>query len=145
MICRAWHDLEGFRLLSNKFHGLSPSGGHHSLLLDQGFQKLLDETDCSAIWRWLERHLMVFCIDEILPSYVVVQLNNLNKFWLNVWIFGFFEPHLTWTGLLFFAFFAGHLNSTTRLCCGAYKYSVVLVGSNYLKVLKNQAHFSRYW
>ena len=28
------------RLLNNKFHGLSPSGGHHSLLFDQGFQKM---------------------------------------------------------------------------------------------------------
>ena len=24
------------RLLNNKFHGLSPSGGHHSLLFDRG-------------------------------------------------------------------------------------------------------------
>ena len=28
------------QLLNNKFHGLSPSGGHHSLLFDQGFQKM---------------------------------------------------------------------------------------------------------
>ena len=28
------------RLLNNKFHGLSPSGGHHSLLFDQGFKKI---------------------------------------------------------------------------------------------------------
>ena len=27
----------GIRLLNNKFHGLSPSGGHHSLLFDKGF------------------------------------------------------------------------------------------------------------
>ena len=27
-------------LLNNKFHGLSPYGGHHSLLFDQGFQKM---------------------------------------------------------------------------------------------------------
>ena len=28
------------RLLNNKFHGLSPSGGHQLLLFDQGFQKM---------------------------------------------------------------------------------------------------------
>ena len=28
------------RLLNNKFNGLSPSGGHHSFLFDQGFQKI---------------------------------------------------------------------------------------------------------
>ena len=27
------------RLLNNKIHRLSPSGGHHSVLFDQGFQK----------------------------------------------------------------------------------------------------------
>jgi hypothetical protein len=27
-------------LLNNNFHGLSPSGGHHSLLFDQGFKKI---------------------------------------------------------------------------------------------------------
>ena len=51
-----WRDLGGkkifIRLLINKFHGLSPSGGHHSLLFDQGFQKM-------AGWDWLERHLTV--------------------------------------------------------------------------------------
>ena len=29
--------FERIRLLKNKFHWLSPSGGHHSLLFDQGF------------------------------------------------------------------------------------------------------------
>ena len=57
-------------MLNNKFHG-----GHHSLLFDQGFQ-IIAGRDLS------ERHLMVIrmpsdgiCIDEIVPSYVVVQLN----------------------------------------------------------------------
>ena len=39
-------------LLNNKLHGLSPYGGHHSLLFDQEFQKL-------AGWDWSEPHLMV--------------------------------------------------------------------------------------
>ena len=30
----------GIWLLNNKFHGLFPSGGHHSLLFDQGFKKM---------------------------------------------------------------------------------------------------------
>ena len=46
------------QLLNNKFHGLSPSGGHHSLFFDQEFQKI-------ASWDCLERLLMVFCIDPI--------------------------------------------------------------------------------
>jgi len=54
---------------NNKFHGLSPSGGHHSLLFDQGFQKI-------AVRDWSERHLTIFCIDEIVPSYVVMSLNG---------------------------------------------------------------------
>ena len=47
---------------------LSSSGGHHSILFDQGFQKI-------SGWDWLERHLMVLCINEIVPSYVVMSLN----------------------------------------------------------------------
>ena len=38
--------LNSARLLNNKFHGFSPSGGHHSLLLDQGFP---NNADYSAI------------------------------------------------------------------------------------------------
>ena len=54
------------RLLSNKLHSLSPFGGHHSLLFDQGFQKM-------AGWDWSERHLKVIGTpsDNIVPSYVV--------------------------------------------------------------------------
>ena len=33
-------------------------------------------TDWSTIWRWSERHLTIFCIDEIVPSYVVMPLNS---------------------------------------------------------------------
>ena len=40
------------RLLNNKLHGLSLSGGHHSLLFDQGFQKIVGRN-------WSERHLTV--------------------------------------------------------------------------------------
>ena len=57
------------RLLNNKFHGLSPSGGHHSLMFDQGFQKIAGRD-------WLERHLTVLCINEIVPSHVVIRLNH---------------------------------------------------------------------
>ena len=63
---------KGIRLLNNKFHWLSPSGGHHSLLFDQGFQKM-------ASWDWLKRHLTVFCIDEIVPSYVVYLVISVNS------------------------------------------------------------------
>ena len=34
------NNLTDIRLINNKFHGLSPSGGQHSLLLDQEFQKM---------------------------------------------------------------------------------------------------------
>ena len=52
----------------NKFHGLSPSGCHRSLLFDQGFQKIAG--------RWSERHLTVLCINEVVPSHVVIRLNE---------------------------------------------------------------------
>ena len=55
------------QLLNNKFHELPPSGGHHSLLFDQGFQKIAGRD-------WLERHL-ILGIDEIVPSHVVIRLN----------------------------------------------------------------------
>ena len=44
------------RLLNNKFHGLSPSGSHHSLLFDQGFpnnaQLQLHLADQNAIYQY---------------------------------------------------------------------------------------------
>ena len=40
------------QLLNNKFHGLSCSGGHHSLLFDLEFKKIAGRN-------WSERHLMV--------------------------------------------------------------------------------------
>ena len=66
-----WSFLAAIHLLNNKFHELSPSGGHHALLFDQGFQKISD-SDCS------ECHLTVLCI------YDIVQLNGWKKieyFW----------------------------------------------------------------
>ena len=62
-------------LLNNKFHGLSPSGGHHSLLFDQGFPNNATTAPISQ----LECHLMVFCINEIVPIYVVYLVNRCNR------------------------------------------------------------------
>ena len=42
----------------------------------RGSKRWLVGTDWSTIWRWSEPHLTVLCIDEIVPSYVVVQLNG---------------------------------------------------------------------
>ena len=50
--------IASIQLLNNKVYGLSPSGCHHSLLFDQ------------------ERHLTVLCMDEIIPSHVVIRLNS---------------------------------------------------------------------
>ena len=44
--------------------------------LTRGYKRLLDANDWSAIWQGLERHLTVLCINQIVPSYVVVQLNS---------------------------------------------------------------------
>ena len=49
---------------------------YHSLFLTRDSRRWLVGTDQSAIWRWSERHLTVFCIDEIAPSYVVVQCTS---------------------------------------------------------------------
>ena len=43
-----------------------------SVLFDQEFQIWVD-------WNWLERHLLVFCIDPIVPGFVVYYV-NLSKF-----------------------------------------------------------------
>ena len=45
-----------------------------------------DGTDRGAIWQWLEHHLTIFCTNEIVASYVVVQLNlghtvSLYRYW----------------------------------------------------------------
>ena len=84
-------------LLKNTFHGLSPSGSHHSLLFDQRFQKSLDGTDQSAIWRRSKCHLMVLCIDEIVPSHVDVQLKILWE-----WTWSFLAKFLEWIYVLLF-------------------------------------------
>ena len=66
------HLLNSMRLLNNKFRGLSSSGGCVSLSFDQGVPKNLPTTAPSS---QLERHLTVFCIDQIVPGYVVYYLN----------------------------------------------------------------------
>ena len=55
-------------LLNNKFRGLFPSGGFASLSFDQGVPKKLPTSPS-------ERHLMVFCINQIVPGFVVYYLN----------------------------------------------------------------------
>jgi hypothetical protein len=66
----------GIGLLNNKFHGLSPSGGFASLLFDQGVPKKLPTTAPSS---QSEHHLMVFCINQIVPGFVVYHLNSLRQ------------------------------------------------------------------
>ena len=61
-------NVDRIRLLNNKFRGLSPSGGVASLSFDQGVPKKLLTTAPSSR---SERYLMVFCIDQILPSFKV--------------------------------------------------------------------------
>ena len=46
-----------------------------SVLFDQGFQIWVG-------WNWLERHLSVFCIDPIVPGFVVYYVNWL--YFLNI-------------------------------------------------------------
>ena len=42
-------------------------------------------SDWSAIWWWSEHHLTVFCIDEIVPSYVAICLNRvLQMIWMKL-------------------------------------------------------------
>ena len=40
-----------------------------SVLFNQGFQIWVG-------WNWLERHLSVFCIDPIVPGFVVYYVNS---------------------------------------------------------------------
>ena len=49
--------------------GLSESAAHHSLLFDQGFPNNVQLQH--HLSSQSKRHLMVFCIDEIVPGYVV--------------------------------------------------------------------------
>ena len=51
---------------------MSPSGGCASLLFDQGVPKKLPTTAPSS---QSERHLTVFYIDQIVPTFVVYHLN----------------------------------------------------------------------
>ena len=57
---------------NNKFHRLSPFGGHHSLLFNQGFLNIM-QLQCHLVRptsSQSEGHLTVFCIDEIVPDYL---------------------------------------------------------------------------
>ena len=66
-----------FWLLNNKFRGLSPSHGCASLSFDQRVPKKLPTTSPSS---WLERHLTVFYIDQIVPGFVVyISISKLLK------------------------------------------------------------------
>jgi hypothetical protein len=66
----------GIQLLNNKFRGLSPSGWFASLLFDQGvLKKLLTSASSSRS----ERHLTVFCIDQIVPGFAVYCPNGGKK------------------------------------------------------------------
>ena len=60
---------------NNKFHGLSPSGSHHSLFFDQAFPKKWATTMPSS---QSERHLTVFCINEIAPFWLCCLYSQLN-------------------------------------------------------------------
>ena len=61
---------ETIQLLNNKFHGLSPSGGHHSLLFDQGLpsNERLHTGNWNAIWRYFVSMRYV--------GYLVTKLRN---------------------------------------------------------------------
>ena len=59
-------------LLNNKFHGLSPSVGHLTFVWPGVPKQRVTTVPSSRS----ENHLTVFCIDEIVPGYVVVQLNT---------------------------------------------------------------------
>ena len=67
--CSVYRDVLVIRLLNNKF-----SGGFASLSFDQGVPKKLLT---SAPSNRSERHLTVFCIDQIVPGFVVYYLNVL--------------------------------------------------------------------
>ena len=52
--------------------------------LTRGSKRLLVGTDRSTIWQWSEYLLTARCIDEIVPSQVVIHLNKLKDFSLLV-------------------------------------------------------------
>ena len=69
-------------MLNNKFHGLSHSGGFASILFDQGVPKKLPTTVPSS---QSEPHLMIFCINQIVPGFVVYHLNTYEiEYWYNL-------------------------------------------------------------
>ena len=63
-------------LLNNKFYGFSPSGSHHSLLFDQGFQKITsrDWSECVPSHSTLYQRICTF-------SHVVISLNKVVLYW----------------------------------------------------------------
>ena len=63
------------RCITTNFMGCLPLAVTTHFCLPTGFKRSLDGTDQSTVWKWLGRHLMVLCTNEIAPSYVVVQLN----------------------------------------------------------------------
>ena len=76
-----------FGCITTNFMGCLPLVVTTHFCLTRGSKRSLNGTDRSAIWWWSERHLTVLCIDEIVPSYVVVQLN-----WSKTDFFLRFEP-----------------------------------------------------
>ena len=63
------------RCITTNFMGCLPLAVTTHFCLTRGFKRSLDGTDQSTVWKWLGRHLMVLCTNEIAPSYIVVQLN----------------------------------------------------------------------
>ena len=67
------------RLINNKFHGLSPSGGHHSLLFDQGFPNNAwlqhHLSDRNTIWRYFV--LMRLYLAMLFILSILLCLNSL--------------------------------------------------------------------
>ena len=45
-------------------------------MVPRGSKRSLVKTDRSTIWWWSERHLTVLCINEVVPSHVVIRLNE---------------------------------------------------------------------
>ena len=69
------------RLLNKKFHGLSPSGGHHTLLFDQGFpsngQLQRHLTDWNAIWQYFVSMRLYLAMLFILSIHTLLNKGQL--------------------------------------------------------------------
>ena len=76
------------RLLNNKLHGLSPSGGHHSLLFDQGFPNQAGlQGNQNAIWQYF----VLIRLYRLLPTYLPYA-NFLDMCWHTGWLPFTLEP-----------------------------------------------------